>query len=588
MATLPLVESGRVGLTQIRQAVLPEIRVPQVDPIGARQSAQDAGTLSQILDRMSQSAFGQAAKLQEQAGLEFAAQNPITADQIEAAKGGNIGPLQLGSNMNIFDAAVRKARSLELSTHFESEGKGELIKMLAQMEDPLSKVTAQDVSQKIATMTDGLGKSLAAIDPEAAYKFRATMATHGNTVLRAAYETDLKRQKAVRLSKIDATFDAGVRLLQNEASVDPDTFEAKAQLFRESVLTQATLLGDSSIQTQYSNKIEPAIRDAKIGVIVKELSSDQYMTDLNGTLSKIRRGEVGKYSQLMTGFLQGPTSDEKAVQEIEKQFLQQVANRRTVRNEMLAEEKRVKELQANDLMIEYFQPSTGMARKREIGNQVAKLGVLSIEQLEKFLDPKAKEGDPYVYANIETRIAYGEITDPEELKRIVARSGMNGKQYQQLNSELLKGFDKDKADARRLLRRVAGVPDVASSFASKDDQHKIDKDRRLNEIWNDNINKFRDENPGRPIPYQRLANEAESQYNATDKADANKDRARKLLQSYVQDELVKKNKVPAGFVIDENTNVDDLVARGIIPKNDKNDTAGYVQKQINILRQTSR
>ena len=210
MATLPLLESGRVGFTQVRNAVLPEIRVPQIDPIASRQMAQDAGTLSQLLDRMSQSAFGQAAKLQEQAGLEFAAQNPITPAQIEAAKGGNIGPLELGSNMNIFDAAVRKARSLELATHFEAEGKGELVKLLAKMEDPTSGVNAETVSQKIATMSDGLGKSLAQIDPDAAYKFRASMATYGNTVLKAAYENDLKRAKAVRIAKFDATFDAGV------------------------------------------------------------------------------------------------------------------------------------------------------------------------------------------------------------------------------------------------------------------------------------------------------------------------------------------------------------------------------------------
>jgi hypothetical protein len=240
------------------------------------------------------------------------------------------------------------------------------------------------------------------------------------------------------------------------------------------------------------------------------------------------------------------------------------------------------------MMIEYFQPNTSVSRKREIAGEVAKLNVLSIEQLEKFLDPKAKEGDPYVYAAIETRIAYGDITDPDELKRIAARAGLNGQQYQRLNSQILQGFDKDKAEARRMLRRVAGVPDVASSFASKDDQHKIDKDRRLNEIWTEKINEFRLASPGMPIPYQRLATEAETQYNATDKADANKDRARKLLQSYVQDELVKNRKVPAGFVIDENTNVEDLIARGIIPKSDKNDTAGYIQKQINILRQTSR
>ena len=45
MATLPLLESGRVGFTQVRNAVLPEIRVPQIDPIASRQMAQDAASI---------------------------------------------------------------------------------------------------------------------------------------------------------------------------------------------------------------------------------------------------------------------------------------------------------------------------------------------------------------------------------------------------------------------------------------------------------------------------------------------------------------------------------------------------------------
>ena len=138
----------------------------QVDYIGPRVAAQGAGQLAQILDRMSASAFQTAGVMRQQEGLQFAAQNPLTTEQIESAKGGSTFGMGANptesvstSSLNFFDQAVAKARSLELSGHFEIEGRNELVKLLSDVE--AGRATSDQVAAKVKTMSDGYSKSLA-------------------------------------------------------------------------------------------------------------------------------------------------------------------------------------------------------------------------------------------------------------------------------------------------------------------------------------------------------------------------------------------------------------------------------------------
>ena len=211
--------------------------------------------------------------------------------------------------------------------------------------------------------------------------------------------------------------------------------------------------------------------------------------------------------------------------------------------------------------------------------QVAKMGIFSIEQLDKYLSPEQKDGDPYAYANIETRIVFGDITDPAELKRVAMRSGMSGQQYTRLNSKLLEGYTQEKSDAVRYLRRVSGVPDVASMFSSAGDEIKIEKNNKLNDIFESQVNTFRQTNPGAPIPYKQIARDVEKEYNAGDRADANKTKARDEIQSTIND-LISKKKLPTGIVIDANTNIDDIATKYKLKEEDTT----YLRQRQRILR----
>jgi hypothetical protein len=321
---------------------------------------------------------------------------------------------------------------------------------------------------------------------------------------------------------------------------------------------------------------DKAVRQAKIDVLTKVVISDQYLLNPTQTLNAIRKGQLGDKTHILQDLM---ATDLQAVEEISKNYMQALADRRTLNDDVQKEEKRKKEADANTLMIEFHRKGTPMKRKEDIALQVAKMGIFSIEQLDKYLSPEPKDGDPYAYANIETQIVFGSITDPAELKRIAMRSGMSGPQYVRLNSKLLEGFNQEKSDAMRYLRRVSGVPDVASLFSSKDDEHKIIKNNKMNDLFEFQVNAFRQTNPGVPIPYKQIARQTEDTYNTGDRADAVKTKARNQINNVVGD-LVTSKKLPAGIVVDENTNIDDLATRYKL----KEDDASYLRQQQKTLR----
>jgi hypothetical protein len=234
-------------------------------------------------------------------------------------------------------------------------------------------------------------------------------------------------------------------------------------------------------------------------------------------------------------------------------------------------------------MVEYFTPGASGRRKNEIAMQVARRGGFSIPQMEQFLDPTKKAGDPYLFGDIKTRIVNGDITTPDQLKREAMRAGMNGDQFTTLNNAFLQGYSKQRAEAQKYRKQVAGVPDVSSVFATKDQAHQLEKDRVLEAKIERLADEFRakPENQGKLVPWQDLTEQAIADYDTNVKADAQKQQATKELAGFVSDELRAKKKVKEGFVIDNNTSINDLISRGIL--SDSKDIE-YVRKRIEILR----
>ena len=464
MATQRL-ESGQMQLRSVGGVPMVQPQQQQVDFVGPRAAAQGASQLAQVLDRMSASAFQLAAPMRQQEGLQYAADNPLTSEQLQRAKDGV--PLGLGStsSLNFFDQAVAKARSLELSGHFEIEGRNELTKLLADVKD--GRATSEQVSSKIKTMSDGLSKSLSSIDPEASIKFRATMATHGHTVLNAAYTAELEQAKAKRTALVVSDFNNTNLLLEelvSQGSIIKDGKEYSINevvaVLRQNVLTQALLLGDKALYQENITKFDVAVRNAKINGVTKELMTDANMADPEITLQKLRSGDLGKMSPVLKDLI---TNDFDAVAKVTANFMVAINNRKSIKDAKIADDKRAGEAQAINLLEQIFPLPEGSPKRKDLINKLIALpeGSVPIGMLKDILKPSG-DGDSALNFNLLAGIYNNTITTPEQIYSLVGK-GITAKDAVAALKIMQSEDRRDSSTLDRGISQLSGIPVIPGS-----------------------------------------------------------------------------------------------------------------------------
>ena len=479
-----LIDPGRVRFDGVSAASLPTVNPPEVDYAALRQGAASAGQMSQVLDRLSTQLFGQAAEFAKEAGAQYVAENPVTQEQLEAAKLGDVTPLINRRGGTIFQKAVQKARSLEISQHFEAEGRNQLVKLLIAGE--AGELTSEEVGNKITTMTEGYTSALSKIDPEATLKFRATMATHGNTVLKSVLEGEVKRAKEQRLAGFDMDFQNSVRLMEKTVAqghwMDPKTGQARsidelADVFRQNILSSALLVGDANLQQSYSAKFEKALADAKVNAVTAEVLGDLYTADPVAGRKLIAGGQVGK----MTPVLAGMAPDDRA--KVMANFMTAISQRETLEKMQRDDMKRQNQQRAVDILERVFTlPEASKARKDLISELIAipDNGV-PLGTLEKLLDPNQGEGNPLLLGNLYWAIDSGRITTPEQLAPYVGR-GIKGGDYVQLIKHIGTTDRRAKSELDKGLNRLAGIPDIPGVVVSIDPKGTEFKRRQQLEV----------------------------------------------------------------------------------------------------------
>lgn len=465
MADLPLLQPGRVENVGIPGAVTPQINAPQVDYVGLRAGAANAQTVAQTLDRLSGQLFGIAKNAALEAGYQYVADNPVTPEQLEAAKRGNTEPLRLGGSLNIFDQAVRKARALEVSSNFEAEARNKLSVMLTGVEQ--GQVTTDQVQNEINAMMNGYSKSLSGVDPEASLKFRATIATAGNTVLAKAAEAEIKRRKQQQIIKFDQDFDNSIRLLEAAVSqgfwIDPRSGQKRSvdefgDVYRQTISTSALLLGDAGLQKQYSDKFEAAFKQAKIGATTAFVVGEEFSRDPEAGLAKLRFGDAGK----MTDVFRAMPYEDKA--KVLANYMVAMNERSTLQERKRQEEKRAvfgEFLPLYERAVSL--PDTSPERKR-LAQQIGVLAQRSPDAVPlsviKDLNEPNKEGNALAEFNVLRGIYDGTVNSPDQ---IASNSSLNAKQKLGLLKTLT---TEDRRDIRELdtgLAKLAGIPVIPGS-----------------------------------------------------------------------------------------------------------------------------
>jgi hypothetical protein len=331
------IESGQMQVRSVGSAPIVQVQQQQIDYVGPRAEAQGAGALAQMLDRMSANAFSTAVEMVKDEGLQYVIDNPPSSEQLEAAKNGDPTTLIPKGNFSYFDKAVRKARSYELASEFNIEMSN--IASTIAVEVQQGTLNAEQARNKLNSAQVGMSASLAKIDAEAALKFRATSAMHGNTVINEAYKVQLQKEKAKNLIKLEQYYANEKSHLQmvisegswKDATGQDRTIDQKIEVIAKVISDAAISVGDAGVQQKYSERFAADIKQTKIDVGTKLVLSEEFMANPNVGTERILKGDLGRFSPVWQGM------DEESKKAIRDNFNSAVTARRSgVENTLFA------------------------------------------------------------------------------------------------------------------------------------------------------------------------------------------------------------------------------------------------------------
>ena len=468
----------------ISGAVTPNVQAQAPSYTGIQRAVSANQQMAQTLDRLSGSLFNTAGTYAAEQATRFAAENPITNVQLQAAVNGDLKPLDLntGGGGAIYQRAMEKARAFQLSSAFEVEARSQLTKMLVALESGDESVTTENFQTAIASLSDGFSKAVSTQSPEAAMKLRASIATTGNTVLQKAAEFELKRDKARAEIALRTDFANTERILQAVISqgfwVDSEgkrrSIEDIINAERQNMTTKSLALGNGQLAKEYADRFETAVRTAKVDVLTQFIVNDEaMMADPDLALQKLRTGDLGKMSEVAQILA---ATDYAAIKTISANVMTEANSRYTLRQRTAEAKKDADVISFVNLYTQAIAMPVTDGRRPGLVlqiNEIAKnnpeaipLGVL------KDLNEPDKDGNSMIEFNALAMIYSGQITTPEQLAAV---PGLSGKQSVGLLKALI---SQDKANDRKLnagLAKLAGIstiPGVAVSLDPKGAQFK--------------------------------------------------------------------------------------------------------------------
>ena len=197
-------QSGNVQVAGISSLPQPNMNFGTQRQDIAYQAAADASSsLGKVISNLSASMFERAGRLSEEAALEFVMENPPDLAQLDAMSKGDPNAFKRNFSLNPYQASIQKFRAIELSAHAEVELVNKANQVQLRIETGKDEqgneyeVSTKKVAEDFQAMIAGWSSALAGVSPDAAYKFKATAATHANRLLVSAS----KKESAIALAK---------------------------------------------------------------------------------------------------------------------------------------------------------------------------------------------------------------------------------------------------------------------------------------------------------------------------------------------------------------------------------------------------
>lgn len=585
MADGTRIESGTVGVSNVPGAALPEVSMPTArTEIAYTSGANYANTLGNVLDRLTSKVFAFSSDVSEKAGFEYVVGTPLNQKQLEAIAKGDVSsvPTGIGSSYNVYSAAVKKYRTLEIASAAEIAVRQELLDEQKKIIEEESKgvvgikSSAERIKDKAESISKGYRDSLRKIDPEAAFKFSAMSAKLSGELIIDAAKSDAKKRMIKNSALESINYDNSIRELElsfyNGPTIDSKTNElipvsSYAETTTTDVMTKAIIAGGIELASSRAKTISKDISQAKVNAITRRVLDFEVFTNPN-TLTALRSNDTSLLAGALKESLpvwQSMTADEQAKV---RQGLTLALNDSYANDERQKQKKKDElENRANGELVRYWDPETPLEEKEKIKRDLAYSGALTHSEIENFFNPDKKEGDNYLFGDLLYKVSSGELNSIARIKNAARTSGMNGQQYTQLVRAFNEFLGDEDAAAVKYINSAAGVPDV-TTIRTKNDEAQFNKRDLL-------LRRYRDSKrsalkTGNLVDLRSLSESVVGKYNDNDRNNIQKSAAQAdidAITKQINDDRKTKDKELPDIKIDANTNLEDLVKAGVINKN---------------------
>jgi hypothetical protein len=531
------IDPGRMQLRGVGGVPMQQVTPREVDFGGFRAEAQANNTLAQLVDRMSQTAFQMAGEAVKDRAMFDVATNPLSAQQLEMAKNGDMSFMGRGSQFNIYDATLRKARAFELSTAFETEAKAEVVKIMADIET--GQMGSENAAQKLNNITNGFARSLANVDADAALKFTASMGVYSNTVMAEAYKREQQRTREKNSLLLETSFNDSMKLVEPAIKqgffVDADGVEQPIDLlldvYRKNITDQAFAAGGLQLAQKYQQDFDKRVSEAKVNAATTIAIGDEYMADPVVGLNRLRSGDLGRMSGV---FLAMPQDDKNKVI---ANYMVAVNQRDSVKKDAEETAKRAAVAQFVPLFNEAMRLPEGSPRRRQLTAQIAAisernpaaipLGILAD------LQKPSGDGNPMVEFNVMTGIYNGTINTPEQISAV---PGLTGTQRVRLLGKLVSEDRRSDSQLDRDISRLAGIPVIPGQVVVLD-QKGAEWQRRMELSNMADEFKAKSALQGKPVTNQEVVAYLEDQI-ATRRNSETAKAAQRSLENYAKKDWI--------------------------------------------------
>jgi hypothetical protein len=490
MATLP-----RYELMGVQYADL-----PRVSTAGLAVAAEGYSRMSQQVDRMLNFLQGERETEAQRKAKQYAIENPLTKDQIDAAVSGEGPSLQVPGAGTVFQRTYEAMQGAMLSAELQADGQRKIGEALAVVKAG-GTIDVEKARTDLRDLIDGYATSVSALDPEESVRLRASLSIAGKALFAEAAAQQVKREITLINTGMDAAANSIKPVIEGIISqagtIDPQT--GSPVDVEKMLQSQLRPFQNLVSQTGHAKPLETAfaaIRTAKVDAIVGLATKDEFAANPLKALRRLADGDLGNLSEIYRGLSQ----DDKEV--IRKRVRDYNVDQAAAQK---AEDDRRKDdaaRAANAMGLELLDPKTTADRRMVVVNDLVRGGYMSLESARTALKPAAAAGVSVgTELMVSQMIRSGYLSSLDQFLKEAYSNGLSDEQTKRLGKELL---DENYRRAKNLLTSSAGLV----GFELNPSEAKIKKMTALEELYRINL--------GKNISPEEAAREAIRQYDGAE------------------------------------------------------------------------